>query len=79
MLSNKWTFSLTSFVVLIAFGLVCLRTLCYGRYDAKANVYIFDVKIRQLKNDRCGSSYQAIAAHGRHQIEASGRTRVRIA
>ena len=24
MLSNKWTFSLTSLVVLIAFGLVCV-------------------------------------------------------
>ena len=32
MLSNKWTFSLTSFVVLIAFGLVMLcGTFCYGR------------------------------------------------
>ena len=35
MLSNKWTFSLTSFVVLIAFGFVCFAPSAMADGDAE--------------------------------------------
>ena len=44
--SKKLTFSLTSFVVLIAFGLVVLRTFCFRRRtDAKKTHHDLDVVI----------------------------------
>ena len=43
MLSNKWTFSLTSFVVLIAFGLVCFVPSVMADGDAKKTH--FDLKV----------------------------------
>ena len=43
MLSNKWTFSLTSFVVLIAFGLVCFAPSAFADGDAKKTH--FDLKV----------------------------------
>ena len=45
MLSNKWTFSLTSFVVLIAFGLVCFVPSVMADGDAKKTYFDIDVKI----------------------------------
>ena len=45
MLSNKWTFSLTSFVVLIAFGLVCFVPSVMADGDAKKTHFDIDVKI----------------------------------
>ena len=43
MLSNKWTFSLTSFVVLIAFGLVCFAPSAFA--DEAAKKTHFDLKV----------------------------------
>ena len=45
MLSNKWTFSLTSFVVLIAFGLVCFVPSVMADGDAKKTHFDLTVKI----------------------------------
>ena len=43
MLSNKWTFSLTSLVVLIAFGLVCAVPSAFA--DGDANVTHYDLTV----------------------------------
>ena len=45
MLSNKWTFSLTSLVVLIAFGLVCAVPSVFADGDANVNHYDIGVTI----------------------------------
>ena len=45
MLSNKWTFSLTSLVVLIAFGLVCFVPSVMADGDAGATLNDVTVKI----------------------------------
>ena len=49
MLSNKWTFSLTSLVVLIAFGLVCFVPSVFadGRTDDNAG-RLYDLTVDQL-------------------------------
>ena len=45
MLSNKWTFSLTSLVVLLAFGLVCFVPSVMADGDAKKTHFDLTVKI----------------------------------
>ena len=51
MLSNKWTFSLTSLVVLIAFGLVCACRLFSQTRMPSRQYDLTDVKIKvQLKD-----------------------------
>ena len=39
MLSNKWTFSLTSFVVANRFRARLLRTFCYGRWGCQEDAF----------------------------------------
>ena len=46
MLSNKWTFSLTSLVVLLAFGLVCFAPSAFADGDVKKTHFDLGVSIR---------------------------------
>ena len=46
MLSNKWTFSLTSLVVLLAFGLVCFAPSAFADGDVKKTHFDLGVTIR---------------------------------
>ena len=68
MLSNKWTFSLTSFVVLIAFGLVCFAPSVFADGDAKKTHHDLDVVISAAESmidvsDKAGLQI----ASGRHR------------
>ena len=68
MLSNKWTFSLTSFVVLIAFGLVCFVPSVFADEDANVTHHDLDVVISAAESmidvsDKVGLQI----ASGRHR------------
>ena len=68
MLSNKWTFSLTSFVVLIAFGLVCFVPSVFADEDANVTHHDLDVTISAAESmidvsDKVGLQI----ASGRHR------------
>ena len=68
MLSNKWTFSLTSFVVLIAFGLVCFAPSVFADGDANVTHHDLDVVISAAESmidvsDKAGLQI----ASGRHR------------
>ena len=46
MLSNKWTFSLTSLVVLIAFGLVCAVPSAFADGEVEKKVTpVYDIGV----------------------------------
>ena len=68
MLSNKWTFSLTSLVVLIAFGLVCAVPSAFADGDANVNHYDIGVAIA------AGETMVDVSAEDGFQI-ATGRDR----
>ena len=68
MLSNKWTFSLTSLVVLIAFGLVCAVPSAFADGDANVNHYDIGVAIA------AGETMVDVSAKDGFQI-ATGRNR----
>ena len=68
MLSNKWTFSLTSLVVLIAFGLVCAVPSAFADGDANVNHYDIGVTIA------AGETMVDVSAEDGFQI-ATGRDR----
>ena len=68
MLSNKWTFSLTSLVVLIAFGLVCAVPSAFADGDANVNHYDIGVAIA------AGETMVDVSAKDGFQI-ATGRDR----
>ena len=68
MLSNKWTFSLTSFVVLIAFGLVYFAPSVFADGDAEKTHHDLDVVISAAESmidvsDKAGLQI----ASGRHR------------
>ena len=74
MLSNKWTFSLTSLVVLIAFGLVCFAPSVFadGRTDDNEG-RIFDLEVtisaaeEMVDVDARGTADDIQIATGRHR------------
>ena len=68
MLSNKWTFSLTSLVVLIAFGLVCAVPSAFADGDANVNHYDIGVTLA------AGETMVDVSAEDGFQI-ATGRNR----
>ena len=68
MLSNKWTFSLTSLVVLIAFGLVCAVPSAFADGDANVNHYDIGVTLA------AGETMVDVSAEDGFQI-ATGRDR----
>ena len=71
MLSNKWTFSLTSFVVLIAFGLVCFVPSVMADGDAKKTHFDLTVKISAAESmidvDHRGTDNDIQIATGRNR------------
>ena len=52
MLSNKWTFSLTSLVMLLAFGLICVVPTAVAHEDAKptADLTADQKKVAEINN-----------------------------
>ena len=77
MLSNKWTFSLTSLVVLIAFGLVCFAPSVFadGRDDDNEG-RIFDLEVtisaaeEMVDVDARGTADDIQIATGRSRTDA---------